>query len=264
MTERENNQIWNQSAFWKGVENAWPGVLVVNKEKMISPQELNTVVILCPLYAKGDLRTAGLIKFPAGIEDSRIANKLGGYFTVLNAMSGYVNYCGGQMNLNVVFANKGILSDGTLVTEDELAIKYHGELYRSVWEQYCQERKIRMTFSDYEEMGIKYPKFSDPSKELPASNDLYCMINLLNDMLKLKDPVVNNRKNRKKVEDVIDVVGFVGAYWLISGYLAFDYKISQLAGNNGIYLMAERMVSLFGISALTESLKGVPRVQIPA
>ena len=47
--------------FWSTVKSSWPETSVIN-EKDILGKDLNVCVVVCPLYAQGDLSTAGLIK----------------------------------------------------------------------------------------------------------------------------------------------------------------------------------------------------------
>ena len=92
------------------------------------------------------------------------------------------------------------------------------------------------------------------------------MINILNSYLKLPHTIVDNKKNRKIIERILNMegLGFNGAFWLIAGYLAFDYKISPLVGENGILLAAERFEPLFGIAKMTPSLSELTRINIKA
>ena len=53
-------------------------------------------------------------------------------------------------------------------------------------------------------------------------------------------------------------------FWLIAGYLAFDNKIAEIVGDNGIYITSERLEPLFGIAKFTESLSNLTRIQTKA
>ena len=55
-----------------------------------------------------------------------------------------------------------------------------------------------------------------------------------------------------------------GVFWLTTGYLAFDYRIPEIVGENGVYLATERFEPLFGISTFTSGLKEMPRVSLKA
>jgi hypothetical protein len=89
---------------------------------------------------------------------------------------------------------------------------------------------------------------------------------LFNKYLDLPVTVIDNKKSRKVIDRVMTMNGinFSSAFWLIGGYLAFDHKMQNLIGRNGIYLASERFDPLFYISKLTPSLDELTRIQIRA
>lgn len=261
---------WNQPNLWTCVEKAFPGVCVANKDTPLSPVDLKALVVLCPLYEHGSLATSGLVQPPYGIKDSRVAKKVEGYVTVLRSLNSSVQQAGGSMQLEVVFANKGVLLGRDPNLHDYDLLEYHQSQYKSYFADLCAKENITPTFNDYSSLGVDFPVYVNPEAELPtglpevSGTAAEQMLIKLNSFLKLLEPVVNNSKSRKKTKDIIDAITFTSAFWLIAGYLAFDYKIKQLLGKNGIYLSAERMVSLWGTAYLTPGLNDIPRIQIPA
>lgn len=256
---------------WRRVERSWEGTVVVNHDKTLSPNDLNIIVVLCPLYKPGTLRSAGLIEYPAVIDDSRVAGKVKGYLAVVEAIAKYVNEYGGKANLKAVLANKGVLLGGRPVTEaDQVALSYHAQLYRETLGNFCDKHNMNFVWSDYEEMGVSGDTFTDPEAALPTNSftnydpNPVELIQLLNSTMNLPSEVPSNKVTRKRAKEVMKVMGAAAAYWLISGYLTFDHRIPSLVGDNGVYLSAERMASLWGTADMTESLKLIPRVQIPA
>lgn len=89
------------------------------------------------------------------------------------------------------------------------------------------------------------------------------MINMFNTNLNLPEMVVNNKRNRKRIGNLLQMggLGFADVYNLVSGYLVFDHMIASIVGENGIYLSCEGFPALFSIASLTPSLENVTRVE---
>ena len=130
--------------------------------------------------------------------------------------------------------------------------------------------------SKYSDHNVDFPEFvdlNDPLPNLVKNNQIVNkypnleskMIADLNLYMGLN--ISYSKRNRHLIDRIInmDQVGsYSAAFWLIAGYLAFDPKIADIAGENGIYMVAERLEPLFGIARFTESLKNMTRVQIKA
>ena len=273
LTEFEN--ISKSKVYWASVEKSWPEISVVNKKDVFG-ESANVCVVLSPLYAQGDLRSAGLIKPPFGISESRVAGKILAYKKVLESMSESIRQTGYEMNLLAVLADKGVLFHGKPGKEEDGALEYHCQLYNDELSALAKTKGFNFTLQSYSGLGVKFPTFVDLSAPIPSelvgladglnskSAPEYEMITLLNEYFNLS--IAPSKKNRHVVERVLSMNGmdFNGAFWLIAGYLAFDAKIPEIAGANGIYLVAERLEPMFGISRFTEKLKNMTRIQLKA
>lgn len=89
------------------------------------------------------------------------------------------------------------------------------------------------------------------------------MINLFNTNLALPEPIVNNKKNRKRIGNLLQMggLGFADVYNLVAGYLVFDHMIASIVGEGGVYLSCEGFPALFSIASLTPNLENVTRIE---
>ncbi|OGM14789.1 hypothetical protein A3A76_04660 [Candidatus Woesebacteria bacterium RIFCSPLOWO2_01_FULL_39_23] len=270
--EKTSDYNFDSEKLWSTVRSSWPETIVVN-QKNISGKNVNICIVLCPLYTPGSLDAAGLIKPPLKIENSRVANKFQAYIRTLDAFSGYINQYGGQSNIFTIFANKGVLFPGVPTEEESKALDYHSGLYHEALNKFTKERHVNLHWSTYSDYNIDFPEFLNLKKSLPDSllkvtgifpNHGTQMISNLNDYLGKNIEIT--KKNKHVIERVLSMNGmsYNSAFWLIAGYLAFDSNIVNIIGNNGVYVVAERFESLFGIARLTESLKNLTRIQIKA
>lgn len=264
---KENENINFENGPWSAIENAWPDVRVVNKKEIINPM-IDACVVYCPLYAPGFMSESELISYPDTIQDSRVAGKTLAYSASLKGISEYAKRMGGELNLKAVFANKGVIMDQKYSGLNKQKLAYHSELYKKYTKELCESLGINYDYFDYNDLGVEFPTFVG-GKSLPKNIAIDFnektepqLISAFNQNLNLSEEIVNNNKNRKVVKNIIRLMGVEGAYWLIAGYLVFDWKIASLVGGEGIYLVAERANSLFGISKLTKSLNAITRVHL--
>lgn len=271
--EYENKQKVHSEIFWSQVGKAWPETTVANKKEMSWGEKTEVCIVLCPLYSPGVLGESTLMQPPANIEGSRVANKVNAYTTMIHAINGYISAFGGEMHLNVIFANKGVLFSGEPSSEQNDTLVNHKQVYLDFFYNFCRDNHISMEFSDYNDWKVNFPTFVDPNtsipqelislrgvKDLPESK----MLAQLNQYFGFQ--AEDSKKNRHAIERILNMegLGYNAAFWLIAGYLAFDNKISDIIGPNGIYIAAERFEPLFGIARLTKSLKELIRIQLKA
>ena len=271
MTEFEKQKIHSE-VFWSQVEKSWPDTYVADKREIVLGEKIEVCVVLCPLYSPGKLDESTLMLPPASIKDSRVANKVNAYMTTIYAMNGYLSGLGGQMHLNMVFANKGVLFAGKHGPVQEKALLHHKAVYTEAWNRFGRLNKIGIEFSDYDDWGVKFPVFVDPKATVPTDLQEVLGIKYLPESKMIAQlntyfgkNIIDNKKNRHTVERTLSMgVDYNAAFWLIAGYLAFDDNIANIVGPTGIYIAAERFEPLFGIAKFTESLKGLTRVQLKA
>ena len=270
MKEQENTYFSSHN-LWEAVKAATSEVLVLHERELKGPK-VNVCLVYCPLYAPGELSDSKIILPPGGIEDSRVAGKFKAYLPAISSMHKYLKCFGGEVNLTSVFANKGvILSEEPDGTHNE-ALIYHKHLYREATLKLSDTLNMPVTFYDYDDLGVDFPKFYNPKEallpeDIRINHDLReesQMIEVLNQYLGFPEPITDNKTNRKVVKNILQMkdTSFEAAFWLIAGYLAFDPKISKIIGVDGVYMVSERADSLFWISKLTPKLDTLTRVQI--
>ena len=196
--------------FWSTVKSSWPETSVIN-EKDILGKDLNVCVVVCPLYAQGDLSTAGLIKPPLQIEDSRVANKFKAYNEVLQNMNGSLTTFGGNVNLHAIFANRGVLFPGLPSDEDQRTLEYHEELYSVAYHKFAQVNHMNLHWSTYNDHNVNFPQFVDLSH--PQSLSVLTELDYVNKETELiahlnayfNSDISTSKKNRHIVERVLSM-----------------------------------------------------------
>ena len=253
---------------WRAVSKVWPESAVVPGLKM-PDVNAKACFVLCPLYSPGSLEESHLIVPPATITDSRVSRKVEAYEAVVSALHSKLKSLGGGLDLTVVFANKGVLGDHDYTEEWKLG--YHKELYQSRFEKLSSDIGLQVKFYDYNELGVEFPVFvgNKPLPEgmvVPDQEVERTMLGYFDQLLKLSFALNVNKDSRKVVKNIIggENMGFEAAFWVIAGYLAFDWRIHELIGDAGIYIMAERFDPLFWIYKLTPGLKRVNKVLLKA
>lgn len=253
---------------FEAASKAWPKSVVVAGE--VAPEVNPKVcVVLCPLYTPGPLEESNLLASPFGISDSRVVNKIHAYSNVLEALQSSIGEWGGKLDLKIAFANKGVLGNHNESEVEQLV--YHEEVYRKWFANLNQKLNIDINFFNYNDLGINFPTFIDMDRlpenlSIPTKDGEKYMLESFNQLLVLASVVPTNKDARKVVKNIVGGEGFnfVSAFWVIAGYLAFDWKIHQLIGDGGIYIMAERFDPLFWIYKLTPSLKRVNKILLKA
>lgn len=271
--EIENNksEALYDKGLWDALHIAVPEALVLHKKEKVA-LGLNVCVVFCPLYAYGDLSDSKLIFPPVGIDGSRVSGKFKAYLPAIISMHKYLEKMGGGVNLTAVFANKGVLLADNPTPGHVDALEYHKSLYKDAMAKFCGDLGIHLSFYDYDDFDIDFPKFYNP-RYVPLPDGIQWnssikpesqMISALSQYFGFSQPIEDNKTNRKVVKNVLQLkdTTFEAAFWLIAGYLAFDPKIPKLVGEGGIYMVSERADSLFWISKLTPKLDSLTRVQI--
>ena len=270
MIETENI-CFNSYELWEKVKNISPEALILHEKELLSPN-INVCMVFCPLYAHGELSDSKIIFPPEKILDSRVAGKFEAYIPAICSMQKYLKDYGGGVNLTAVFANKGVILSEQPQEKHKLALDYHKKLYSEVVNKLADTLNMTVNFSDYESLGVDFPQFYNPQKAFMPENTHFDpdarlesqMISALNQYFGDHVPIEDNKTNRKVIKSILQFkdTSFEAAFWLIAGYLAFDPKIPDLIGENGVYLVSERADSLFWISKLTPTLDKLTRIQL--
>jgi hypothetical protein len=254
------------------VQAAWPETTAENLDKTAS-KDIRLLFTLCPLYLPGSLSESGLMMSSASIECSRVARKWKALTEVITGLDNYFKAIEGSLSLSAVFASKGVLLAAQPNIDHEVAIMNHNDIYQEALDKFCQGKKIALDFTNYHQLGVKFPDFVNPNSRIPVytgtGDSKNMLVNAINAHLQaeqIPSQLFDNKANRRLVDKIagIEGVGSSGAFWLITGYMAFDYMIPTLASENGLYLATERFEPLFGISHFTEGLKVMPKLKIKA
>jgi hypothetical protein len=278
-----SNQEFNADLFWNTVMISMPGISIANKEKL-QGNTIKALFTLCPLYQQGTLEKSELLQKPNTLPDSRVAGKWDALQKVISHMQTSLNGANKTLDVTIVFANKGVLLNHVPTQADEEALRYHEQLYKQAVLAFCKEKGIQARFLTYDskEIDVRFPKFINPNDEIPGisrltddsrrdvidaenPNDMILLLNQYMTSFGLKNAISEVRtKTRQTIKDLIKAFGTKTTFWLVAGYLAFDGKIPELIGENGIYMATERFAPLFKIARLTPPLYSMTRVEIPA
>lgn len=275
MTETSDySNKFDNASFWKNLQNAWPtGLRVINPTNRID-QTTRALFTFCPLYTAGkSLAETTLMTGNISIENSRVANKWKALQTVLIMMSENLQAYGRDFDITVVFANKGVLLNGEPSPADIAALSKHEMLYRQTVSEFCTVRNINHCFYNYDELGVVFPPFVNPNSPIvayeeglntEAEREIIAQINTLLQNLNVPNQIKDNKDSRRVIKDLINSFGFENTFWIVAGYLPFDFMIPKIIGRNGVYLSAERFGALHRIAKLTQELKGLTRIEIDA
>lgn len=271
MKEYEQKNVSEQfssAGLERAIKNVWQESTMVNFSKLQN-STLKVLFTLCPLYQQGPLDQSKIMLPPASISQSRVSRKWDALQAVIGAIHSYLSSVGGKMEVSAVFANKGVLLGYASTKEDEEALIYHGTLYKEAVDSYFSQKGIDYSYLTYEDLDVNFPTFVNPSATIPSSEpSLNTQINeYLRDREISTTQVTSNKSGRRLIEKLHNLGGRMSTeavFWLVTGYLAFDHMIPQIAGNNGLYLATERFEPLFSISNFTPALKEMPRINIKA
>lgn len=258
------------------IAQAWSESSCVNIGRIYNPN-VRAVVTLCPLYKPGILDESSLLIKEVSIAESRVSNKWLALQKVLGGMNQYLQRVGGALELTAVFANKGILFNGYPGEADYATISKHSTVYEEAVSTFCKKQGIAYIYNSYDNLSVPFPSFVNPTDDPPLLNKdgsvwmreeskMITQLNELGQKIALPFQIIDNKKNRTIVEKIRRIQGIscTGAFWLIAGYLAFDYRLPELTGENGVYIATERYEPLFGITNMTPGLKELPKVKIKA
>ncbi len=276
--------ITTQNGIWDTVMEAWPGTEVRNKE-LAAQSPIHVLVTLCPLYAKGDLGASELMSTDtASIAESRVGGKWDALKSVLGAAAVYAEAHEITLAVTAVFANRGVLlagysdSDNRDMNDKNLAkLKRHEVLYRQALTTFLAEHGISGTFLSYDDLDVKLPSFVNPSAHIPGA-DIDAVDSITDKTVEVIRTLnvacaeagvptqldIASKPTKKIIRQLVSAFGAETAYWLTLGYLAFDYRMPELVGENGVAVYAERFPTLFAIGDLTPEVSSMSRVEVLA
>lgn len=275
MTEKLDHS--NQSdtiTLWKNVQDVWPtGLRVINPRQKFDPTT-HALFTFCPLYtADKSLAETTLMTSNASIENSRVANKWKALQVVLNVMAENLHASSRDLDITVIFANKGVLLNGEPSLVDEDALSEHEMLYKQAVSEFCTVQNVGYSFYNYDQLGVNFPRFVNPNSsivdyeedtKMETEREIIFQINKLLQNLSVTNQIKDNKDSRRVLKDLINSFGFANTFWIVAGYLPFDFMIPNIVGPDGIYLSVERFGALHRIAKLTQELKGLTRIEIDA
>jgi len=275
--QSEQQKVLDVDGFKLVLANSWEDGITIKNSLMIDlNQPVDILFTLCPLYSKGDLQSSTIMTQDISIETSRVSGKWLGLQKVIATLKKFLMENGsGIGNIKVVLANKGVLLNAIPSNEHLEVLKLHADIYYQALSNYFAEQDLTFEFLGFDssEINVTFPYFINPNSRLPevsatideSKTSQFNIIEIMNAYFLLLDKnviVINNNDNRIIIKDLVKVFGINTTFWLVAGYLAFDYKIKALIGNNGIYLSTERFDGIFKIAKLTTSLARLPRIEI--
>lgn len=260
------------SQFWQMLKYKCSGLNVINEPQIFNPN-MKALVVFCPLYAHGSLETSELLGEGASIESSRVGGKWQVIKHLLNTMASGLHDLGGNMELIAILANKGVLLKHQPTQKDEKALDYHNLAYQKAVEDLTKQIGITCQYTNYDELGVNYPRFINPQASIPGIADdildtdiidVHQLVQALNIILfnSIKQPIADNKDTRRALSYLVNSFGLKSAFWLASSYPPFDQMIPQIIGQNGVYLSAERFGGLFKITNLTPGVKKMTRLEL--
>jgi hypothetical protein len=267
-------ESFSPSGLQRAIGRAWPESTTSQLEKLSGPH-LNAVITLCPLYGRGTLDESRVLRIgETSIDASRVANKWRAIQQVVSGVQDYAKRVEGSVSLTAVFANKGILLKGEPMDDDFEAIDDHDVVYKEVLEAFCEVQGITLSYHTYDDLGVPFPRFVNPEAQPPvevnraddSSSRSLAQLNALAERSGVPTQVTDNKKNRKILDKISHMDGITsnGVFWLVAGYLAFDFMLPDLVGENGFYVATERFEPLFGITNMTPGLTSLPKVKLKA
>lgn len=243
-------------------------VQVSNKPSLVS-DKVKVLMALCPLYAQGTLRDSRLLQNPKSIEESRVGGKWTVYSEIISRMSESLLALGVDLELKIVFADTGILLGHEPTKDDTNAVNSHNYLYMEEVSKLLNPKGIPYTYTSHSELGVTVPRFFNTQEKTPIRGTITQegMIEKVNSYLKSigsEGKIKQTNDSRRVVFNFMNMnsLGLDMAFWLMAGYVGFDYKIPQIAGNDGIYMQSERFGQLLQLAKLTEELKSMARINI--
>ena len=143
-------------------------------------------------------------------------------------------------------------------------------MYQDALEEEYLPKGTSIEFTTASALGVEFPDLVNMNQldtmfdhNLSPNDQAWKMIDMFNSTLGRE--IVNNKANRKRISRLIKMnLSPEQAYWLVGGYLTFDHLIPGLAGENGIYITAERLNPLFSTIKLTPEAAEVPRIEVLA
>lgn len=224
---------------------------------------------LCPLYAQGTIRDSELLTNPKSIEESRVGGKWTIYSEIVTRMHESLSALDKKLELIVVFADTGILLGHEPTSKDTEAAETHKQLYMKEVSELLEPKGIVYSYTTHSELGVVVPKFFNTRGKIPfqgsiSQEDMVNEVNSYLDGIGSKGKIKQTNDNRRVVFNFMNMnsLGHDMAFWLIVGYMGFDYKIPELVGSDGVYLQAERFNQLLQLAKLTEELKSMARINI--
>lgn len=282
-TQQLELQQINYQEIWNAVQTSGVEVNIVHGEKLGQANVVHALFTFCPLYDKSSLAESGLISSPAQISDSRVANKWEADKKVVGSLSTALKQQGRNLAVTIILADKGVMLNHDSTKADQDALDYHAQVYQKALGEFCEENGIAVRFMRYQDeaLDVHFPTFVNPNAEIPYiqrpegfdrrgvadATEPQTMADLLKEYMQSLGvdalPVIN-KKVRETLKELIKAFGANTTFWMVAGYLAFDYKIPTLLGEGGVYLSTERFSPIFRVARLTPSLNEMARIEIKA
>ena len=244
------------------------------------PKHLKMLIILCPLYSQGSLQDSTLLPDPKDLAESRVGPKFNVYTEAAKATKEHLNAIGRTMELEILFADRGVLISHDPTTQDLEALESHRALY--VGELLKGLGGTNMTFRmrSFSELGghaiTKIPQFINTHgtpgyipDDLKLPEKMKKKVQFIKQHLEAQGISVqlagtstfNNILNPIMAGKESSPATLIG---LVEQYIASEMSFldPDILGMDGMFVNAERFSPLLDMPELLPQLMGLRRVDV--
>jgi hypothetical protein len=237
--------------------------------------KLNLVIILCPLFTKGDLTESTLMSgSEASIKNSRINSKWVETVKLINLLSEEVRHVGITLHIEFLFADNGTPMN-TFNKGDQKILVEHESVWRQEVKRIQTEKNASVGFRKFSEIAPEVPRFVNVNRSeflsrnpISKENIKVDFINKVNKQLELwfQDspdcPVVKiNRKNKKRVSRLLSIFDLDSAFVMCTTYLGKRFRLPRIF-RDSVFVWFERMDVLLTVDDMLEEFESSKKIMI--
>ncbi len=239
-------------------------------------KKLNIVIILCPLFKKGELRESTLLSGnQISIRSSRINSKWLETTALINLLSKKCEEKKVVLHIDFLFADNGI-PIRSFNNKDTDSLREHELIWRREIETFLKRTNVSFSLSRFSDIAPEVPRFINICRsEFLSQNPIthgndnkIKFIDRVNEQLELwfKDcpdfpTVVVNRKNKKRISRLQGVFDLDSAFVMCTTYLGKRFRLPKKFCNS-VFIWFERMDVLLTIDDMLDEFNDVKKVMI--
>jgi hypothetical protein len=245
--------------------------LLVNKGN-----NLNLVIILCPLFERGVLEKSSLISGKnISIRNSRVNSKWEESIRWISLLSINCQEKDVKLHIDFVFADNGTPMN-SFKKCDLGILKSHELVWRDEVKQVEKKYGINSDFYKFSEITPEVPRFVDINKSsFLEINPIVDGLNLRVDFINKVNQQLNvwfeessdhpnvrvNRKNKKRVSRLLSVFDLDTAFVLCTTYLGKRFRLPDKF-SSAVFVWLERMEVLLTVDDMLDEFKNVQKVMV--